>query len=75
VLDAALHWIGQPAHYREVYEYALKWRPDISEVNAYAILNQSKNALLWDRCVFMHKDNVKVSEDLITMWKIGSWAH
>jgi hypothetical protein len=65
VLDAALRLINKPAHYREVYEYALRWRPDISGVNAYAILNQSKNALLWNTCVFMHKDNVQVSSDLI----------
>jgi hypothetical protein len=42
VLDAALHWIDKPAHYREVYEYAHKWRPDISEVNAYAVLIKVK---------------------------------
>jgi hypothetical protein len=75
VLDAALRWLGKPAHYREVYEYALRWRPDISGVNAYAILNQSKNALLWDTCVFMHKENVDVSPDLIRNvenWLLGA---
>jgi hypothetical protein len=72
VLDAALRLIGKPAHYREVYEYALKWRPEILNRNAYAILNQSNNALLWDNCVFMHKDNSDVSPSLIR--KVENWV-
>lgn len=65
MLDTVLHQIGKPAHFSEITEHASKWRHSISERNVHATLDRSKNALLWDRGTFVHKDKVVIPLSLI----------
>ncbi len=65
MLDTVLKQIGRPAHFSEITEHARKWRPGILERNIHAALDRSKNALLWDRGTFVHKDRIVIPLSLI----------
>ncbi len=65
MLDTVLQQLGKPSHFTEVAKYTHIWRNDFSERNAHAALDRSKNALLWDRGTFVHKDNVVIPFSLI----------
>lgn len=65
MLDTVLKQIGKPAHFSEITEHAKKWSPGILERNVHAALDRSKNALLWDRGTFVHKDRIAIPLSLI----------
>lgn len=73
MMDAVLKQIGKPAHFSKIAEHARKWRPALSDNNAYATLDRSKNALLWDRGTFIHKDNVVMP--LCLIHDVEDWLH
>ncbi|MDY6952422.1 MAG: hypothetical protein SWE60_12990 [Thermodesulfobacteriota bacterium] len=65
MLDTVLKQIGRPAHFTEISKRVREWRPGFSERNTHASLDRTKNALLWDRGTFVHKDNVIIPLSLI----------
>ena len=73
--DIVLELSGRPMHFSDVFEELKRWRKDLPlhyERNIHAILDRSKNVLLWDRGTFIHRKHAVFPFSLLR--EIEDWV-
>jgi len=73
LVENVLRGIRKAAHFTDIAKEVRKWQPGYSDRNTHAVLDRSRNALLWDLGTFIHKDYVDLTKVSSLLKNVEEW--